>query len=286
MSFLTQLYPNERTPMRDLSISICIGIFIFLFLFFFKPFGIADWQTPWLGLKLMGFGLVSSLVLLVYYFVLPTFIRPLKNTEHWTVGAELLSEFLIVSSIATCNFIYLKSITSGAGHPVYFTVTFPEIYGYTFLLGVFPVSGLICLNYILRLNRYVQLASTLPVHTVHVPPHLHKLDFLAENGIDKISLRPDELIYIEAEDNYVGINYFQAGIQVKRLLRNTLSCIEQQQPALVRCHRSFLVNLDQVEKVIGNAQGYRFCIRGSEIQVPVGRKYNGVVQQYRTLKQA
>lgn len=287
MSFLTQLYPHERSPKRDLCVSLITGAFIFLFLLIFKPFGIADWQTPWLSMKLAGFGIVTSLVLVINYFILPLFIRLLRNTEEWTVGYELLSNFIIVSTIAICNYAYLKS---AAGDGAHFYISLPEIYGYTFLIGIFPVSGLICLNYILQLNKYKQLASALPVHPLTenpqpIQPIKQKIDFAAENGIDKISVRPNELIYIEAEDNYVGINYFQAGIQVKRLLRNTLSCIENQQhtPALVRCHRSFLVNLYQVEKVTGNAQGFRFCIRDSDIQVPVGRKYNAVVQQYRSM---
>lgn len=294
MAFLHELYPIERAPARDLLSSLAIGVFVFLFLLVFRPFGISSWQTPFLVLKLAGYGVVSFLVMLLYYFILPMFITPLRRTEQWTVGNELLGKFLILSLIAVFNFAYLKSPLMGWGKPVQFHVSFAESYGYTFLLGIFPVAGLVCLNYILQLNKYVRLAAALPVHELPGtarhdstenagPADLIKLSFIAENGLDEVSVQLEQLIFIEAEENYTGIHYFLDGIPVKRLLRNSLSRIESQAgtDVLVRCHRSFIVNLSQVDRVIGNAQGFRFCIRNSAIQVPVGRKYNEVVQQYR-----
>jgi DNA-binding LytR/AlgR family response regulator len=60
----------------------------------------------------------------------------------------------------------------------------------------------------------------------------------------------------------------------KTLIRNTLSKIEKQLPFdnIKKCHRSYLANLNLIEKITGNAQGYRLHFPFStEITVPVSR---------------
>ena len=60
----------------------------------------------------------------------------------------------------------------------------------------------------------------------------------------------------------------------KALLRSSLSHLETQLPGpVVRCHRSYLVNLHQVGQVTGNAQGYRLHLHGGQAVVPVARRY-------------
>ena len=50
--------------------------------------------------------------------------------------------------------------------------------------------------------------------------------------------------------------------------------------SLVRCHRSYMVNLKKVKNVSGNAQGLKLeLINQSEI-IPVSRKYIPIVKQF------
>jgi len=278
---LKQLYPHDRSTGRDLLICILTGFFITLFLIVFRPFGINNWNAPFLNLKIAGYGVVTALILLTRYFVIPKLFRNFEKSETWTLGLELGTTFITISVIAIVNFYYLNLIVPvSVSH-----INFINMATYTFLLGIFPVSTLICLNYILQLNKYLALASVLTVHRQLNEKNCEGIWFTAENGLDKINLHLEDLVYIEAEDNYCGVNHYQDGILEKRLLRNTLTHLQNQlhEHALVRCHRSFMINLNQVKKVIGNAQGYRFCIRASTLQVPVGRKYNQVVGQFKSV---
>lgn len=67
------------------------------------------------------------------------------------------------------------------------------------------------------------------------------------------------------------------------MLRSSLSRLENQLEGqnIVRCHRSFIVNLDKVEKVTGNAQGYKLHLETPELVVPVARKYSEIVEKLR-----
>ncbi|RYZ20584.1 MAG: LytTR family transcriptional regulator, partial [Sphingobacteriales bacterium] len=84
-------------------------------------------------------------------------------------------------------------------------------------------------------------------------------------------------LYIESSDNYSTVVYLKNNQPVKTLLRSSLSRLETQlsgNAVLVRCHRSFIVNLENVEKVTGNAQGYKLHLHEGNFQIPVARKYN------------
>ncbi len=52
----------------------------------------------------------------------------------------------------------------------------------------------------------------------------------------------------------------------------------EQGAQLVRVHRSYLVNLQRVARVSGNAQGYRLHLSAPDVEpVPVGRTYSEAV---------
>jgi len=74
--------------------------------------------------------------------------------------------------------------------------------------------------------------------------------FPDEKGELRISLMLDNLLYIESADNYVTIYYLNKSKTSSYLLRNSLKWIEENltpETPLVRCHRSYIVNLDNVK---------------------------------------
>lgn len=74
-------------------------------------------------------------------------------------------------------------------------------------------------------------------------------NFYDEKGELKLSVKPEKLYYLEAADNYVKIHYLSGGKIEKLMIRNTLKNIEWRfrDKGLVRCHRSFIVNLNKVQ---------------------------------------
>ncbi|MFC0185517.1 LytTR family transcriptional regulator DNA-binding domain-containing protein [Pseudarcicella hirudinis] len=75
--------------------------------------------------------------------------------------------------------------------------------------------------------------------------------------------------------------YEKDGQVYKELIRSSLSRLEGQidNPEIVRCHRSFIVNLSKVASVSGNAQGYKLKLKGYEMLVPVARKNSDIVKR-------
>ncbi|RIV22260.1 LytTR family transcriptional regulator [Fibrisoma montanum] len=290
VSLFSQPYPIDDDPLRQLRRAAAIGLFIGLFLVVFQPFGLGNWQTPAKLFKIAGFGLVTF-VITAFNFIVWQRVFPRQFAENrWTVWREILLVTGNILLIAIGNRFYLEWLLdegedSGVGWLGMILITF--------LIGLFPTTGAVLLSYIARLRKYTRAAAGLPVQVVDekppgeaLPVSGPALNLVAENEKDSLTFPAADLIYIESSDNYCTVVYLKADSSgtlqpVKPLLRSSLSRLESQinqlsiaRKPFVRCHRSFIVNLDRVERVTGNAQGYKLHLLGGQFQIPVARKYN------------
>jgi DNA-binding LytR/AlgR family response regulator len=101
------------------------------------------------------------------------------------------------------------------------------------------------------------------------------LTLYSENKSEWIKIRPSDLIYLENTDNYVSIFYREKEEVQKKLLRSTLTKIEEQIKTsyIQRCHRSYLINLHQIQYVDGNSRGLQLQLLDMDKTIPVSRKY-------------
>ncbi|AQG82170.1 LytR/AlgR family response regulator transcription factor [Spirosoma montaniterrae] len=281
---LAQPYPTEESLRRRLLKSFTIGAFVGLFLLLFQPFGIDDWQTDAKVWKVLGFGAVTLAVLLLNWFALPALFPRFFSDAQWTVGREIVRVLSFILAIAIGNGLYMNWLFNR--HPT--IGSWLWIIGVTFLIGIFPTVGSIMLNYIIQLRRYSRSAatlnpvahntaeSTLQTETASPPPLSDTLTLLADNEKDTLTLEPAKLLFIESSDNYCTVVYLKNDKPAKVLLRSSLSRMADQiqRPHIVRCHRSYIVNLDRVERVTGNAQGYKLHLLDGQFALPVSRQYN------------
>jgi DNA-binding LytR/AlgR family response regulator len=75
------------------------------------------------------------------------------------------------------------------------------------------------------------------------------IGFKDEKDVLRISINSKDLLYLESSDNYVTI-YYQNNDKLKKfLLRNRIKNLEQElkESNVVRCHRSYMVNLERVK---------------------------------------
>ncbi|MCK7538162.1 MAG: LytTR family transcriptional regulator [Marinilabiliales bacterium] len=68
-----------------------------------------------------------------------------------------------------------------------------------------------------------------------------------EKGVLRLSLKRSDILYLQGSDNYVTVWYQAQNKITKFMLRNTLRTMEDEleQEAVIRCHRSYLVNIEQ-----------------------------------------
>ncbi len=89
----------------------------------------------------------------------------------------------------------------------------------------------------------------------------------------------NNLLYIQSSDNYIDICYKNKSSVQHKLVRNTLVAVEQSinHTALIRCHRSFIINKNHVRSIIRNTGCYKIIIENSNIEIPISRKYKNAL---------
>jgi hypothetical protein len=287
LPFLTKPYPYNPVSGKDLGSNFLIGCFVAFFLLVFQPFDISLWETPYRFWKIMGFGLVSFLCPTMFRLLSVLALRSTRPEESWVVWKEISALVLVLLFIALGNMLYGNLIGIAA-------ISFGQLalaVLATFLLGIFPITANVALKY----NRFQALNQK---EALHIEQELKDyqqrreaeqaqendlslietplLILLAENEKDRLELKPEDLLYIESADNYSNIVFLKQGLVSRQLIRGSLKRLEAQiaVPYIVRCHRSYIINIRQVNAVSGNAQGYKagFKVAGVE-PVPVSRNY-------------
>lgn len=239
-----------------------IGIisFLVLFLLLFNPFGIIEKSVDRLiFLAIVGFAAVSGLVVWIFFYALPVTFKP-AFTEM-TVGKAILYLLFFFLCLVAANYFY-KSFLEGFDSLS--LSGFLVVAWRTFLIALVPVSFTVIWQY--RRRREMQQT---------------KISIISENQNERLILPLHQLLFVEKADNYVEVHYLENNRVQKKLIRQTLTNLEQQAGAgqLIRCHRSYLVNLQHVKHAKGNSRGFRLYMHNHEKPIPVSRKYIHLIQK-------
>ena len=99
---------------------------------------------------------------------------------------------------------------------------------------------------------------------------------------ETVTLQVSDLLYIEAVGNYVKVYHLRDGAVRADMLRATSKQIEEElrdYPMIVRCHRAFLVNLGQIEKIISKSGSMQLVVRRCPEVIPVSRSKISLIKE-------
>jgi DNA-binding LytR/AlgR family response regulator len=92
-----------------------------------------------------------------------------------------------------------------------------------------------------------------------IRPETQKITLFDNSGTLKMSLSPENLYYIESDDNYIKVWYSDSKGDLKQyMLRCRLKTVEEsfKDSGLVRCHRKYIVNIKKVKVLRKESDGY------------------------------
>ena len=278
---------KQPYPFPHKSVGVCLrkslveGAGVALFFVVFQPFGLNEWEAAHKLWVLIGFGGIVSLCTAFNRLVLPILFPKFFNEQKWVVWKEIADVLILLLLITCANMFYSKFFF----HYIPLTLFgFVVMFLIVALIGLIPISFGVMSNYIIQLKKYNQTIVVQPNETIKSEERTASpIKLLAENEKDIIETTTDDLFFIESSDNYSTVFYQKGDALHKELLRSSLTRLENQidSPNIVRCHRSYIVNLDKVGKVTGNAQGYKLHLKSSELTIPVARKYSEIVERFR-----
>ena len=79
------------------------------------------------------------------------------------------------------------------------------------------------------------------------------------------------VLHAKAEGNYIELFLRNGSKTIKILTMKRLENILDSYPNYIRTHRSYIVNINQIDSITGNAQGYKLQIKDCVNIIPVSR---------------
>jgi hypothetical protein len=275
--FLLQPYPLEEAGSKRVLTAILFGLFIFLFLYLFRPFGLQELPFNEAPFIISGYGVITTAIILFNHFILPNFFPFLRNETKWNVLKEILITLWTISAIGIVNMLYTNFFFEHS----FSLVRLAFFQGVTFLVAFFPVTFSVMMKQMILLKRNLAEAEKISSNLNYkkrlqgVPDAT--VEIVSENKKENLVLKVCDILYITSADNYVEVYFLDDGIIISKLIRTSLKAARENlklYTAFYRCHRAWIVNLDQVKRVTGNSQGYRLILNYGDIEIPVSRNLN------------
>lgn len=275
--FLKQPFPLEQ-PTLHLILSLCIvGLFVALFLVIFQPFNASDYVQEGRAWVLWGYGVVTMLALMFDNFILTRIFPGIFNETKWNLFRGICFQFWHIISVATANMLYAHCI----GGKELGVISILDFFLTALAVGFFPITFSVLSVYIYLLKKYTESSREMNERIRAHENYAKKAAELSQNliissesGREKIELTAKDLLFIKSIDNYVEVYWTQHDQRKTTLLRSALKRIEEDlkaYPFLFRCHRTYLVNVNNISRITGNSHGYKLGFKGLEQLIPVSR---------------
>ena len=275
---LRRPYPFKQGLIEIAKMSLLFGLFVTFFLYAFRPFGI-DSGPYNLFLVCLSYGGVTTFVVFVLNSNLNYLFSDYFCEENWTVGREILWTIINISLIGIANAVltsYLANISLSLKLILIFQL-------YTVLLALVPIVFVITYNEAVHNKKYSELSKDINSHLTTHRVAAKQVTIPSYNENEELEISADDLVYITSADNYIEVYYKTTDENInKKLLRSTLKNTEaifEDFQNIIRCHKSYIIKLNYVKNVTGNAQGYKLHLENSGVKIPVSRKLNDFVKE-------
>jgi hypothetical protein len=256
---------------------IFIFVFSVLFLLIYTPFEGTTWykKAPKGSLHYFFYILlpiVCGIVVLAVSRYVMFWYNTKKSISYWRfsiwIVLEIIVMALIYSGVNTCflhdterSFLEIMKRSS-----IYIGLILLIPYALAILyLALEEKNGIIRNLKARHLRKDRSLADPTLIH------------FNDDKGVRRLSVRLENLIYLEGADNYTNVYYINKGKVIKFMYRNSLKNAEDmfKNTTLIRCHRSYIVNVDKVAVLRRDKEGLFVEIDLPDVpNIPVSKTYS------------
>jgi hypothetical protein len=224
---------------------------------------------------------ISSLWILILHAFIPIPIalgylfllnKTVKDTSYWTLGKEFLHLALVLFLIGLASF-FLRDFIYTNPDNWSFRYFWEEIWN-TFLVGSLILVVILPLNLERLLNSHFNFLNQIATKS-SITKKSNSIHINTPISGEQFEINMGTFLFAKVESNYIEIVCSSVNGFEKLLRRMTLKEFQEQLssfPYVFKVHRSYLVNLQTIESISGNAQGYMLRLKNfSEPAIPVSR---------------
>ncbi|MFO8130206.1 MAG: LytTR family DNA-binding domain-containing protein [Bacteroidales bacterium] len=254
-------------------IVVFTAAFALAFINIYAPFGVNAWLnvTQWQLLLYSSLVILTGILVIVISRIIMFLYSRIKNLNHWQYLIWILAEIL---SMAAVYSVFVKFILDD---PREFPDVFRASVKNTSLVLLLPYAILWLYFSWKDKSEKLEKLSEQDYSKEH---HRRLVPFHDEKGTMRISITNDDVLFLEAADNYVIIRYIHGDKPEKFMIRNSLKNFQDdlRKYNIVRCHRSYMVNLDKVKVIRKEKDGLHIDLDiQTSLSLPVSSKYSSMV---------
>lgn len=259
-------------------------LFAVIFLNLYIPFS----KTAWFGLgdSVAFLHTLAFIALSIAILILSrTIMYKIKRFLDITYSGYIIWCIMEIMTICLAYTLMTSGIAGIVIEPKILTFARALLYG-TIALGIpYLIAGMyfsiIDKNNTIRLMNYENVVTDEP-HKPDMPKQ--KITLFDNSGSLKLSVSPENLYYIESDDNYIKVWYTDSKRELKQyMLRCRLKTVEEgfKGSGLVRCNRKYIVNIKKVKVLRKESEGYILDLDNEVIPpLPVTKTYTDIVLSY------
>ena len=288
------MFLNKKLPAYLLGKYQLIGtvtfsvLFALVFLNIYIPFS----DTAWFGLGdsvmfaltlVYGFGVI---LMLAFSRVLMYRSKKYFEMPYWTYILWCCCEIITICAFYAWMTVNLTAPMDEGWWDIFGRSL---LYG-TIAIGVpYVISGMyftiIDKNNIIKVMNYENVVTD-EAETPKGTGAKQKITLFDNSGTLKLSLSPENLFYIESDDNYIKVWYTDSRQELKQyMLRCRLKTVEEsfKDSGLVRCNRKYIVNIKKVSTLRKESDGYVLDLANEAIPpLPITKTYTDAILSYFT----
>jgi hypothetical protein len=231
---------------NNVKMILLTALFALLFINLFQPFGSRDWYPDLSDIKYFAYSsliiLTGMLVVVISRTVLISYSKK-HDILKWHYAIFIFCEIIAMSIFYTLFSVLLpKDGLSRETSEIFKQSLFNTA---LVLLLPYTISWLY-----LSWKEKSSILADIEQGKSNIKQPKSLIAFHDEKGDLKISVMLENLLYVESADNYATIYYINKSNRSHYMIRNSLKWIEEnltEDTPLIRCHRSYIVNLDRVK---------------------------------------
>ncbi|MBQ6306244.1 MAG: LytTR family transcriptional regulator [Bacteroidales bacterium] len=277
--------PECLTEPVSQSINVIIStLFALVFLTAYVPFSATAWFQVGKGnyfFTTLAFVGTGTLFLALSRTLMTWLVKKMRHFPFWLYILWLFLEIVLIAVYYTLLSYFQIQITEAMGHSFAFILAKSFLVSMVALGVPYTVIDLVILLKDTQQRLMLTKSDTVESDDEVMPEHTEIINLMDNNGNLKLSVKLDNLYYIKAEDNYINVFYQRSGTIASYMLRCKMKTIEDNcvdSSSLMRCHRSYIVNIKKVSVLHNEADGFVIDFEREGLDsIPVSKTYSAKV---------
>jgi hypothetical protein len=268
-------YPFSDDLKHNTKIIFFTSLGVFAFLFLFQPFDINSLPTKERYYLLSGLAGITFLSLSINLLLIPSLFPKKFTSEGWNIKKEILWNLWILFTILVGYFFYTNSL---GAMKFGFNMVIKLL-----LTAVVPLSVLIIVNHNKMLREHLKMADELSKKLKENKLIQEKIiHFNSDYQKDSLSINVSLLLFIRSANNYIEVFWKDVNSIRNQMVRCSMAYAEEilkEHKFIFKCHRSFIVNINYIDRIEGNSEGYKLFFENVAFPIPVSKNFVGRLRE-------